>query len=195
MRVFIAVDVSDEVLKAIGDLQKQLQSRVRSGQRGVNWVRPAIMHLTLKFLGEVKDDEIVEVCRVVEDVAGRHSRFELDVEAVGYFGGKSARVVWVGMAGGSDRLTKLADELDKGLASIGFAKETRPFTGHLTLCRIRNARDGLELAYAVDNFGPFSAGTTGIDAITVYQSELSRAGPVYTALASYKLQQLNGSGN
>jgi 2'-5' RNA ligase len=189
MRVFIAVDVSDEILKAVGDLQKQLQSRVRLSGKGVSWVRPAVMHLTLKFLGEVKDDRIAEVCKVVEEVSAGHSSFELDVETIGYFGGKSARVVWVGTAAGSDRLTKLADELDERLASIGFAEETRPFTGHLTLCRIKNVRDGFELAGAVDNFGPFSAGTTGIDAVTVYQSELSRTGPTYTALASYKLQR------
>lgn len=193
MRVFIAVDVNEEVLKAIGDLQKQLQARARLSPRGVKWVRPQVMHLTLKFLGEVKDEEIAEICGVAEEVAGRYSSFELDVEAVGYFGGKSARVVWVGTSGGSDGLARLADALDKRLASIGFAKETRPFTGHLTVCRIKNAADGLELAYAVDNFGPFSAGTSSIGAITVYQSELTRAGPIYTALASYKLQQASAA--
>jgi 2'-5' RNA ligase len=191
MRVFIAVDINDQIRKAIGDLQRQLQGRVKSSGKSVRWVRPDIMHLTLKFLGEVKDDQITEVCKVVEEISGRHRDFELDVEAVGCFGGKSARVVWVGTGAGSEQLIRLAEDIDNELGEIGFAKETRRFTGHLTLCRIKNVRDGYELAGAVDGLGPFSAGTTSIDAVTVYQSELTRAGPVYTALASYKLQQLS----
>jgi 2'-5' RNA ligase len=189
MRVFIAVDVNEEVLRKVGEAQKQLQSRVRLSDRGVKWVRPELMHLTLKFLGQVKDDEIREVCGVVEDVAGSRGSFELGIETIGYFGGTSARVLWVGTGAGSKELARLADGIDRRLAAIGFAKETRAFTGHLTLCRIKNGRDGFELAYAVGNFGPFSAGSTFIDAVTVYQSELGRSGPVYTALASYKLKE------
>ncbi len=189
MRVFIAVDINDQIRKAIGEVQKQLQGRVRTSQRSVKWVRPDVMHLTLKFLGEVKDDQITEACEAVEEVSKRHSRFELDVETVGYFGGKSARVLWVGTGAGSEQLVRLAEDIDNEVGEIGFAKETRRFTGHLTLCRIKNVRDGYELAGAVDSFGPFSAGMASIDAVTVYQSELTRAGPNYTALASYKLQQ------
>ena len=187
MRVFIAVDINDEIRKAIGRLQKQLQSRVKLSGKSVKWVRPDIMHLTLKFLGEVDDAVINDVCKVVETVANRHKKFDLDIETVGSFGGQSARVVWVGTGGGSERLTGLAEEIDNELGEIGFAKETRRFTGHLTLCRIKNVRDGFALSGAVDGFGPFSAGTASIDAVTVYQSELTRAGPVYTPLASYKL--------
>ena len=75
-------------------------------------------------------------------------------------------------------MTNLAEELDSQLDSIGFAKETRRFTGHLTVCRIKNTKDGFELAKAVDGFGPFDAGTADIDSVTVYQSELTRSGPV-----------------
>jgi len=190
MRVFIAVDINDEIKKAIGDVQRQLQSRVKSSQRSVKWVRPDVMHLTLKFLGEVDDGAITDVCKAVENTAGRHKKFDLDVETLGCFGGRSARVVWVGCGAGGEQLVRLAEDLDDKLGLIGFAKETRRFTGHLTLCRIKNVRDGYELASAVDSFGPFSAGTVSIEAVTIYQSELTRSGPVYTALASYKLQQL-----
>jgi 2'-5' RNA ligase len=190
MRVFIAIDIDEKVLKAIGELQKQLQDRTRLNEKSIKWVRPDVMHLTLKFLGEVKDENITQVCKVVEQVAGRYDKFELDVENVGYFGGRSARVVWVGCGAGGEQLAKLAEDIDNQLSTIGFAKETRRFTGHLTLCRIKNIKCGFELAGAVDGFGPFKAGTAGVNAVTVYQSELTRAGPNYTVLASYKLQQL-----
>ncbi len=190
MRVFIAVDINQRIRKAIGDVQRQLQGRVKTSQRSVKWVRPDVMHLTLKFLGEVDDGALTDVCKAVENIANKHKKFDLDVETLGCFGGKSARVVWVGCGAGSEQLVRLAEDIDDKLGEIGFAKETRRFTGHLTLCRIKNVRDGYELAGAVEGFGPFNAGTVSIDAVTVYQSELTRAGPNYTALASYKLQQL-----
>jgi 2'-5' RNA ligase len=189
MRVFIAVDINEQIRKAIGDVQKRLQGRVKSSGKSVKWVRPEVMHLTLKFLGEVDDGAITDVCKAVENVANGHKKFDLDIETVGCFGGRSARVVWVGTGAGSEQLVRLAEDIDDVLGETGFAKETRRFTGHLTLCRIKNVRDGYELAEAVDGFGPFNAGTASIDAVTVYQSELTRAGPNYTALASYKLQQ------
>jgi 2'-5' RNA ligase len=189
MRVFIAVDINDEIRKAIGDVQRQLQRRVRTSGKSVKWVRPDVMHLTLKFLGEVDDGTITDVCKAVENIANKHKKFDLDIETLGCFGGKSTRVVWVGCGAGSEQLGRLAEDIDNQLGEAGFAKETRRFTGHLTLCRIKNVRDGYELAGAVDGFGPFSAGTASIDAVTVYQSELTREGPNYTALASYKLRQ------
>jgi 2'-5' RNA ligase len=189
MRVFIAVDINDEIRKAIGEVQRQLQHRVRTSGKSVKWVRPDVMHLTLKFLGEVDDGALTDVCKAVENIANKHKKFDLDVETLGCFGGKSARVVWVGTGAGSEQLVRLAEDIDDKLGEAGFAKETRRFTGHLTLCRIKNVRDGYELAGVVDGFGSFSAGTASIDAVTVYQSELTREGPIYTALASYKLQQ------
>jgi 2'-5' RNA ligase len=189
MRVFIAVDINEKIRKAIGEAQKQLQRKVRTSGRSVKWVRPDVMHLTLKFLGEVDDGALRDVCQAVENIANKHKKFDLDIETLGCFGGKSARVVWAGTGAGSEQLARLAGDIDNQLSEAGFAKETRRFTGHLTLCRIKNVRDGYELAGAVEGFGPFSAGTVSIDAVTVYQSELTREGPNYTALASYKLQE------
>ena len=189
MRIFIAVDINDEIRKAIGEVQKQLQRRVMSSGKSVKWVWPDVMHLTLKFLGEVDDGALTDVCKAVENIANKHNRFDLDVETLGCFGGRSARVVWAGTGEGSEQLGRLAEDIDNELGEAGFAKETRRFTGHLTLCRIKNVRDGYELAGAVEGFGPFRAGTVSIGAVTVYQSELTREGPNYTALASYKLQQ------
>jgi 2'-5' RNA ligase len=147
------------------------------------------MHLTLKFLGEVKDKNITDVCKAVEMAAEKHKKFELDIEELGCFGGRSARVVWVGCGNGGEKLSRLAEDVDEQFSEAGFAKETRRFTGHLTLCRIKNVKCGFTLADAVRRFGPFRAGTTGVDAITVYQSELTRSGPNYTVLANYRLQQ------
>ena len=93
MRVFIAIDIGKEVKKALSDLQQQLASSADVKKNDVKWVNPENIHLTLKFLGEIEDAKVVEVCDIVKDVASRHRNFELDVESVGCFGGRSARVL------------------------------------------------------------------------------------------------------
>jgi len=187
MRVFIAIDIEKKVLEAITKLQQQLQRKAKVNEKFVKWVEPENMHLTLKFLGEIKDNELVETCKITEKVAQKHSRFDLEFKKIGYFGGASARVLWVGTEQGSENLIKLANQLDEQLGEIGFTKETRAFTGHLTLCRIKDFKAGVELAKIVDGLGPFKAGESEVEAVAVYQSELSKTGPTYTALGRYKL--------
>ena len=188
MRVFIAIDIGEEIRAALSDLQQQLQSKVDIKKSDVKWVNPENIHLTLKFLGEIKDEKVVEVCNITEDVAGRHKNFELDVESVGSFGGRSARVVWVGVGRGCDNLLELQKDLDEQLASAGWPQEARKFTGHLTLCRVRNPKAGVKLAQVSEAYGDFKLGTMSADSVTVYQSQLRPTGPIYTVLGDYKLQ-------
>jgi len=188
MRVFIAIDIGEEIRAALRDLQQQLQSKVDIKKSDVKWVNPENIHLTLKFLGEIKDEKVAEVCNITEDVAGRHKNFELDVESVGCFGGRSVRVVWVGVGRGCDNLLELQKDLDEQLASAGWPQEARKFTGHLTLCRVRNPKAGVQLAQASEAYGDFRLGTMSADSVTVYQSQLRPTGPIYTVLGDYKLQ-------
>ena len=187
MRVFIAIDIGDDIRAALSNLQQQFQSKVDIKKSDVKWVDPKNIHLTLKFLGEIKDEKVVEVCNITKDVAGRHNSFELDVESVGCFGGRSARVVWVSVGQGSDDLLRLQEDLDQQLASAGWPKDTRKFTGHLTLCRVRNPKAGVKLAQASEAYRNFKLGTMSADSVTVYQSQLMPTGPVYTVLGDYKL--------
>lgn len=189
MRVFIAVDIDEQVRKNIAALQQKLRQKTKADDKSIKWVDPDKMHLTLKFLGEVKDADITDVCKAAEQVAEGHNAFDLNIETVGHFGGASARVLWAGTTGGGEQLARLANELDEQLSDIGFAKETRRFTGHLTLCRIKNYKAGVELAGLVDSYGPFEAGVSFVDSIVVYQSQLTRTGPIYTAVGTYKLQR------
>ena len=188
MRVFIAIDIDEQIRKALGSLQNELQSKVDIKKSDVKWVNPDNMHLTLKFLGEIKDQEAVEVCNITKEVASRHENFELDVETVGHFGGRSARVLWVGTGQNSDNLLQLQSDLEEQLASAGWPKETRKFSGHLTLCRVRNSKAGVKLAQMTEGYKDFKLGTVSADSVSVYQSQLTPKGPIYTVLGNYKLQ-------
>lgn len=187
MRCFIAVDIDERIRAALSNLQQQLQSKADIKKSDVKWVRPEVVHLTLKFLGEIKDEKVVEVCNVVKNVAGQHESFELGIERVGYFGGRSARVLWVGTGAGSDNLCQLAKGLEEQLALAGWPEEAREFSGHLTLCRIRNSKAGVRLAQISEDYKELKLGVISVDLVSVYQSQLTPNGPVYTVLGNYKL--------
>ena len=188
MRVFIAIDINDQIRNGISNLQQKLSAEADIKKSDVKWVKPESIHLTLKFLGEIKDAQCVEVCNIAEEAAVNHKNFELNIESVGCFGGKSPRVLWVGTGTGSDRLGELAKELDKKLGSAGWPEETRDFTGHLTLCRIRNSKAGVKLAKLAEEYKDTKLGEISVDAVTVYQSQLTPAGAIYTSLGNYKLK-------
>ncbi len=188
MRVFIAIDIDEQIRKALGSLQNELRSKVDIKKSDVKWVNPDNMHLTLKFLGEIKDQEAVDVCNITKEVASRHKSFELDVETVGHFGGRSARVLWIGTGQNSDNLLQLQSDLEEQLASAGWPKETREFSGHLTLCRVRNSKAGVKLAQMTEGYKDLKLGTIWADSVSVYQSQLTPKGLVYTVLGNYRLQ-------
>ena len=188
MRVFIAIDIDEKIRAALGDLQQKLQGKADIKKGDVKWVNPENIHLTLKFLGEIKDEKVVDVCNIVKEVAGRHKRFELDIQTVGHFGGKSARVLWVGAGEGKDNLLGLQKDLEQQLALAGWPEEKREISGHLTLCRVRNPRAGVKLAAVGEDYRDFKLGIISADSLSVYQSQLRPTGPVYTILGNYKLQ-------
>ncbi|HUV41222.1 MAG TPA: RNA 2',3'-cyclic phosphodiesterase [Sedimentisphaerales bacterium] len=188
MRCFIAIDIDDKIRNALGDLQHQLENASGIKKGDVKWVEPQNIHLTLKFLGEITDPETVEVCNIVKDLVAGHKSFALDVESVGCFGGRSARVLWVGTSAAGDDLLRLQSDLDDRLAQAGWPKEERPFTGHLTLCRVRNPGAGVKLAQTSSQYKDLKVGTVLVDSVCIYQSQLTPKGPLYTLLADYKLQ-------
>jgi 2'-5' RNA ligase len=187
MRCFIAIDLNEKIRRQLAKLQQELQKKADVKTGDVKWVRPDLVHLTLKFLGEVRDENIAEVCKAVGDVAGRHAGFELDVGGVGYFGKGSAKVLWVGAGDNSSELVGLQGDIEENLARAGWREETRRFTGHLTLCRIRNPRAGRALAELSKDYEKLELGLIKVEELCVYQSELRPTGPIYTVLSRSQL--------
>jgi len=188
MRCFIAIDLDKQTRNALGDLQKQLAAKVDVKKGDVKWVEPENIHLTLKFMGELDEAKLPEISGIAEQVAAAHNKFTLDIETVGSFGGRSAKVVWVGAGKGAEELIALQKDLDDQLETAGYLKEDREFSAHLTLCRVRNPKAGVKLADACQAFGDYKVGSISADALCVYQSQLTPAGPNYTLLGDFKLR-------
>ncbi len=187
MRCFIAIDIDEEVKKLLSDLQRDLRNEANVKKNDVKWVNIENMHLTLKFLGEVTEDRIVEICDAVKEIAGRHKSFELGIKKVGFFGSRSAKVLWVGTDNGTEKLCALQKEIESKLQQAGWPRDNREFSSHLTLCRVKNFKAGIRLAEIAKDYENFEAGGSWIDSVSVYQSQLKPTGPVYTVLAKCEL--------
>ncbi len=181
MRCFIAIDIDEATRSRIEELQEQLQREAQFGKSDAKWVAPENIHLTLKFLGEVRDADIAEVCRIVADTAGDHERFAVEAANVGSFG-RPPRVVWVGIDDAGN-LAKLQKDLDERLADAGWPTDQKQFHGHLTLCRVKNTQAGKMLANVLKHQEPVSVGTIFVDSLCVYSSDLTAAGAVYALVS------------
>ncbi|MCK5171820.1 MAG: RNA 2',3'-cyclic phosphodiesterase [Planctomycetes bacterium] len=186
MRCFIAIDINDRIRTEIKRLMRDLRRATALDRPDVKWADPDLIHLTLKFLGEIRDREVVDVCRVLSEVVSGHKGFSIEIERVGSFG-QTVRVVWVGVRE-NDALESLQSELDTRLFEIGFAGDRKGFKGHLTLCRVKNAAAGVKMGKHLGDCSDVSLGPLAVDSVCIYKSELTSTGPIYTVVSRVSLQ-------
>lgn len=188
MRCFIAIDIDQAIKADLADMQAQIKRHIDLEIGAVRWVQSEGMHLTLKFLGDIKNTQSAEICAITQAVCERHAPFTVEVKELGFFGGRLARVVWMGVGSDSQALLNLQGDLEAKLDQAGWPAEARRFSGHLTLGRVKQSRAGLALAQALAEFKNVNLGSIPIDQVNVYQSQLRPQGPEYTALACCKLK-------
>lgn len=190
IRSFIAIELPDEFRLALA----RLQERLKSGSRAlVKWVDPQGIHLTLKFLGNISPDMVGRITTALEGAVRGMSPFHLEAGGLGAFPSlKRVRVVWVGIAGEVDRLSRLQRSIESALVPLGFAPESRTFSPHLTLGRLRDqatpeesrnlgqlvATASFETAYAVE-----------VASVHLMRSQLTREGAIYSRVGSLKLEE------
>lgn len=180
IRTFIAVGLSDAVKDNLASLQEQLSRDAG----GVKWTRIENMHLTLLFLGEVTQLEVVEICRVVQSRSRKHQSFSFEVEGVGAFPNlRRPKILWAGVAGGVDMLRALHADLEEGLLELGcYRREDREYTPHLTLGRLSHEDRTEEWAKTLTKVGDWKGGASPVDEVLVMSSELRRDGPEYSVM-------------
>jgi len=190
IRSFIAIELPDELKSELVQLEARLKS---GGQFRVKWVDPNGIHLTLKFLGDIAADKAEEIVGAMEEAARGVSTFQLKVKGLGVFPNpKRAQVAWVGLSGEVDKLAQLQKSVESKLAPLGFAPESRRFTPHLTLARLRNQVSPDER----QRFGQLITGTAfeadcaiEVAAISLIRSQLTREGAIYTRINSVRLEK------
>ncbi len=185
MRLFIAVDINEKLRSAIGQLQHKFKDRMKN-QSGIKWVNPELMHLTLKFLGEVDQNSIEDISQAAEAACQGKEPFELGFSLIGTFG-KPTRVLWLGNEKQNANLAKLAQDIERALEKLGFEKEQKDFNAHLTLARIKNRSVDKTLQQLVSGFSKIDLPIVSVDSVCLYKSQLTPDGPVYTLLKKFEL--------
>jgi len=190
VRSFVAIELPEELKAGLTQLQAQLKS---GEQPWVKWVDPYSIHLTLKFLGNITVDRIGEITRAMEAAAQGIPPFHLVVKGLGVFPNlRRVQVAWVGLSGELDKLSQLQQCIESNLARLGFAPESRPFTPHLTLARLRNQasldeRQRFGQLIADTRFE--AAYTIEVDTVNLMRSQLTREGAIYSRISSVGLKK------
>jgi RNA 2',3'-cyclic 3'-phosphodiesterase len=180
VRVFVALDIPDAVRAAIAAFVVQ----VRPACPGARWVRVAGAHVTLKFVGEVVPEKISSIRSALSAVAAPPS-IAMSFHSVGFFpNDRRPRVFWAGVESDA-ALSDLARGVDDSLAPLGFPKEGRAFTPHLTLARLDDSRGLEKLRAAIVAAGPHEFGHAVATEFHLYQSMLKSGGAEYTRLATF----------
>ncbi len=193
IRTFIAIELPDEVRAGLAGIQEELKRR----GEGVKWVRPEGIHLTLKFLGNVPADRIEEIIRAVREACVGFSPFQLSFAGLGCFPNlRRPRVIWVGVEGETETLARLQKAIEDNLDALGFPREKRGFSPHLTLGRVRRevgSGERRRLGQLIEATATDQLGEMVVESISVMRSDLKPTGAVYTRLAVVKLEGKGGN--
>ena len=177
IRAFIALELPTVIIRWLDDVQRGFKS---SGL-GAKWVKPENIHLTLKFLGNIDSGAVDDIDKAMTEAVKGCAPLSLTARGVGVFPGlKRPRVVWVGLGGNIQPLFAMQCRLEEHLAAIGFAKEKRPFKGHLTIGRFRQDVNPHAISRIIQEHANLETEPFTAYRIILFQSDLQPAGPVYS---------------
>jgi 2'-5' RNA ligase len=178
IRSFVAVDLDEPVVR-----ERILNAQSGLGQTGaqLKLVDPGIMHLTLRFLGEIPQATVDRVKEAMDSV--RFSRFETEFRGLGAFPNLNRmNVVWVGIKRGSEELNEIFRQLEPKLRQIGLPPDSKGFSAHLTIARVRSGMNRGALAEYVLGLKEEDFGTMPVTAVRLKKSVLTPKGPIYTTI-------------
>jgi len=199
IRAFLAVELSQELRAELATVQQDLKRRIEPEMKRdmrIFWVQPASIHLTLKFLGDIDEQVIDPLLVAVEQASGRQIPVNVPLERLGAFPRpQSPRVLWVGPSENwergveAKRMAEIHGAIEQACEGLGFLRETKPFSPHLTLARIKvgERQVGVALAKGGVLDRPLSLGSLAVESVVLMKSELRPSGSVYTKLWEVKI--------
>ena len=201
IRAFLAVQLSEPLRTTLAAVQSDVKRRITHElSRGVSlsWVRPASVHLTVKFLGDIADELVSPLRDAIADTLNAHRLIRIPLDRRGVFPRlQQPRILWIGPSDRWEaseeaaRLAAMHRAIDTCCVTMNLAPDTRPLSAHLTLARIktghRPAGQALARSGVMDRL-PVAVEPLAVDAIVLMKSELNPAGSIYTALWEVKLQ-------
>ncbi|WP_254762629.1 RNA 2',3'-cyclic phosphodiesterase [Natrinema marinum] len=185
MRLFVSVDLPDDLAEPVADLQAEF-----AGAGGLNFTDPEQAHITMKFLGDVDESQVTDLER---ELAAAVDDAGLDPFTVRY-GGLGVfpsldyiSVVWLGVEDGGDELARLYEAIEDRTTAMGFDAEDHDFTPHVTLARMEHAGGKSLVQDLVRECNP-TVGEVRVDELRLTESTLTDEGPVYSTVESFPLE-------
>lgn len=184
-RMFVAIDLPDglkeEISRCAGFKDK--------GYRGISWVKPENMHITLNFLGDTEENALNQIRSALDAASAAKTKFTVVYSGIGRFGrGGSTSTIWVGAHESTGRLSGLASAIDDALMPLGYVKEDKPFFPHVTICRVK---EGSNLPPWDLIKGDFKKVDSRVlhEGFSLYESVLTREGPIYVRDSWFPLKR------
>lgn len=189
MRLFIAINLPERTKNLLADKVSILQREIREN---LKWVEKNNWHLTLKFLGETKENQIKMIKKTISTLADKWQQAPLQFRGIAAFPHlNNPRVIFIGTEEGRDLVTGIQADLEAEIVKCGFQAENRPYHPHLTLARSRRNTDMKKVARKLKRYTDpnFINIYMQVEKISLMKSELHPEGPVYEELFSVYLQE------
>lgn len=184
IRLFVAIELPQFLREALA----QLQAEIRKTGFPAKFTAAENIHMTIKFLGDTPASLVEDIGGKLADAVDGFPPITLWAAGLSVFPSvKRPRVLWTGTGGETDRLARLQKQVEENLSAIGFAKEERPFTAHLTLARFKGSIEPETIISTMARYGNFASGSFSAAEICLFESRLTPKGPVYNRLQVHRL--------
>ncbi len=181
VRAFVAIGLNEEIRQKLISVQGSLPAA------GLKLVEPENIHLTLKFLGEVPEEKIVDVTKNLESAVSGVQKFNTRIKGIGVFQSlRNMRVIWAGVDEGREKIIEIQRKIDSSLKNLGFVLDDS-FHPHATIARVKFVKDKVNLVESIKERTNEDFGLVEVSGIELKQSKLTPQGPIYSTLAEIKL--------
>lgn len=183
MRCFIAIPIPDDIKQGLARLSAQLRQCPVSAA----WAQPERAHLTLRFFGEITDEDVDAIDAYLRKALAGVKPFTLHVRGTGAFPSmRRPSIVWAGVEPADGPLATVQRECDAAAKAIGLPREEKTFHPHITIARVKGRRPPAILTPAIEKEREFDAGQFSVTSVSLFRSELTRRGPEYARLREYE---------
>ncbi|NOY64155.1 MAG: RNA 2',3'-cyclic phosphodiesterase [Nitrospirae bacterium] len=185
MRCFIAIEIDKELKREI----QKIVSELKRSRAEIKWVSIEGFHLTLKFLGEIKEETAGEIEVRLREICKEHPEFSLSIKGTGVFPDYSRpRVLWIGIER-SEALHRLFESIEEEMEKLGFEKETRRFNPHITIGRVKSAKGIKETIKDLRRYREHNFGKIYVTGVSLMKSILKPTGAVYETICIAPLKK------
>lgn len=183
VRAFIAVELPAEIRQTLAELSR----RLRASRTRASWVSSENLHITLRFLGDVEDGLLNRLGEGLAESYGGQAAFRLRIEGAGAFPNpRRPRVLWAAISEPHDALRSVQAIAEDSARAIGLEPDTKTFSPHITLARIRTQKGIEGLRALVEQEAQFYGGEFLVEAVSLFSSRLTDAGAVYKRLREFR---------